>query len=200
MTGVSNKSEGSTASIPVSRTRAGMRFILWQSAAAVLIAISWMIYSSLNYRSTGVSNRLVDLGFASAALPIVSGAIVTAFLALRWLLLTMWPSRLAIDADGSGILFRLGPFGTTHFPATDLKITYPYEMADGDEDGGFEAYLPEEEQLRTLLPRMKFPGRSEPLNRTILRFAHASEREAAQLLRPAIESWRTPVPADSNME
>ena len=59
-----------------------------------------------------------------------------------------------------------------------------------DEGGGFEAFLPEEEQQMRLLPRILHPSAREPLNRVILRFVQPPEEEAVRSLRPLIDHWR----------
>jgi len=173
----------------VSRVLALTRAVIWLVPAAILCVSVVSLYRGLHFVPSGISNRSVDYAVALIGLPFCAIALWTAWNAVRWLLLAAWPARLGIFASERQLILRLGPFGTRVFDAGRLDIRYPYECA-GDDDGGFEAFLPEEQQQATLLPRIAHPDARAPLHRTILKFALGDEADVAVGLRPAIERWR----------
>ena len=97
--------------------------------------------------------------------------------------------RLGVFLTEHGVRMRLGPLGVKSFDAARIKVRYPFELIDEDDNGGFEAFLPEEEQLRRFLPRMDHPNSPRPLDRIMLDYVSATEEDAARLLRPIIEGW-----------
>ena len=180
-----------TVALSVSRTRAATGGLLCLVPAMLLGAVTFAIYSRLHFVPTAVSNRLVDYSIALVALPCPIFTLVFGFRAARRLLLCCWPGDVAIVADETALTLRLGPFGTRAYNAALLDAKYPFELSGDFEDGGFEAYLPEEEQRARFLPRLTHPDAPEPLHRTILRFAVGAEPDAAAALRPVIDYWRT---------
>ena len=183
--------------LPISRSRAASRAIVWGVPASLLGVASFLVYTSLHFVPSGVSNRLVDYSVALISLPIPLVAVWSVFKGARWLLLSLWPAPVGVFADERILTLRLGPFGTTTYEAARMDIRYPFELSQDDEGGGFEAFLPEEEQRTRLLPRILYPGAREPLNRVILRFVQPSEEEAVRLLRPLIDRWRSRRPTPS---
>lgn len=177
--------------LPIARGRAASRAVLWSVPAILLGVTTFLISRQLIFVPTGVSNRLVDYSLAVVSLPIPLIGLWTTLKALRWLLLSIWPARLAVVADADSLTLRLGPFGTRTFDSPRLDIRYPFELSQDSEGGGFEAFLPEEEQRSKLLPRMLHPDSPEPLNRVIIRFVKNSEEEAAKAIRPHIDHWRS---------
>jgi hypothetical protein len=177
--------------LPVSRSRAATRGLLCLVPALLLGATGAAIYSRLHFVPTAVSNRLVDYSIAVAALPCPIFTLVFGFRAVRWLFLSCWPGDVAIIADETALTLRLGPFGTRVYDTARLDVKYPFELSGEFDDGSFEAYLPEEEQLARFLPRLTHPDAPEPLNRTIRRFAVGAESDVAAALRSVIEHWRT---------
>lgn len=166
---------------------------MWWMPAIILAAVAWEIFRRLNFQRSAVSNRLVDYCVAVVALPIIVAALVCAFHGLRWALLTVWPGRLGVYAERDALVLRLGPFGVRRYDLARLEVRYPFELlddADAAEDAGFEAYLPVEEQMATLLPRITHPNSDEPLNWVVLRFVSGPEAGVAAALRPAIARWR----------
>jgi len=165
--------------------------LVWAVPTALMGGASLLIYRALSFTPTGVSNRITDYVIAVAASPLAVGTLVCAFKGLRCLLFAIWPGRMGVWGERDALVLRLGPFGRVRYAAAKLDIRYPFELADdADEDGGYEAFLPEEEQKKRLLPRMTHRGVREPINETILRYAAGSEEEIIHGLRPAIEHWR----------
>lgn len=180
-----------TVVLSVSRTRAATRGLLCLVPALLLGTATFAIYSRLSFVTTAISNRLVDYSIAVAALPCPLFTLLFGFRAIRRLLLSCWPGDVAIVADETALTLRLGPFGTRAYDAVQLDAKYPFEQSGDFEDGGFEAFLPEEEQRARFLPRLTHPDAPEPLNRAILRFAVGTEPDAAVALRPVIDHWRS---------
>ncbi len=176
--------------LPVSRARAASRALLCSVPAVLLTLTTILIYSRLHLVPTGISNRLVEYSIAAISLPAPLLALWTALKALRWLLLALWPARVAIVADACTLTFHLGPFGNRSYDASRLDVRYPFELSQDDDGGGFEAFLPEDEQRAKLLPRILHPQARGPLNRLILRFAKGSEQEIVRAMLPAIDRWR----------
>ena len=176
--------------LAVSRVKALTRTAVWGAPAAICSVSGVAIYQGLSFAPSGMYNRLVEYSIAVCLLPIVCAGAVFAFLAVRWFLLAVWPRGVGIIADEDGLVLRLGSFGTRRFDAARLDVKYPFEQ-DGDLcDSTFEAFLPEEQQRSTLLPRITCPGSSEPINFTILRFVGMMENDAAAVLRPWVEAWQ----------
>ncbi len=178
--------------VPVARSRSMTRSVLWWMPAIILAAVAWEILRSLNFHRSAVSSRLVDYSVAVVALPIVLAALVCAFHGVRWALLAVWPGRLGVYAERDALVLRLGPFGVRRYDLARLEVRYPFEsLEDADaEDADFEAYLPVDEQMATLLPRITHPNSDEPLNWVVLRFVSGPEAGVAATLRPAIARWR----------
>ena len=166
------------------------RAVLWWMPAIILAAVAWEIFRRLNFDPSAVSGRLVDYSVAVVALPIVVAALVCAFHGVRWALLAVWPRRLGVYAERDALVLRLGPFGVRRYDQARLEVRYPFESLDEAEDADFEAYLPVDEQMATLLPRLTHPNSDEPLNWVVLRFVSGPEAGVAAALRPAIARWR----------
>lgn len=183
--------------LPVSRSRAFLRAILWSVPSLLLAAISIVIYRPLHFIPSGVSNRLVDYSIAVAASPLLLGAVWTAMKSLGLLLQFLWPAKLVIVATQDSLTFCLGPFGCRTYSVADLDVRYSFELSGDDDQGAFESFLPEEQQRRTLLPRILHPGSKQPLQRIVLQYAVGQESDIAEVLRPAIEHWQSARSASS---
>lgn len=175
--------------VPAARGRAVVRGAWWAVLAALTGACTVLLYGSLDFRPSPVTNRLVEYCIAVAGSPILVIALGSLFRTLQWLLLAVWPSPVGIRADGQRLTFALGPFRTRSFAASRLDVRYPFELID-EEEGSYEAYLPEEKQLSRFVPRLRYPGSDEQINRTLLRFAAGQEPDIAGALRPIFEQWR----------
>lgn len=150
----------------------------------------FVIYSRLSFARTAVSNGIVDYAIAIAALPLVILTFVCAARALRHLLALVWFSPLGVQANHDSLQLVFGPFGNVSFPSRELEIRYPFEMSGDFDDGGFEQYLPEDEQTARLLPRITHPRARVVINRTILRFVTGDEARIVVKLKPVIDRWR----------
>lgn len=175
--------------LKVSRLRALTRSLLWVAAAAIGFSVTWIIYSGLSFQASGADSRIVDMGIALAGLPVVVVTLILTWHGLRYFLLSIWLGSLHIEATACQLVLQLGPFGLRRFEVENLTIQYPFEL-DNPEEVGFEAFLPEAQQLATMLPKMTYPHYGEPVNRTILRFCAGMEAEAAGRLKLAIVVWR----------
>lgn len=153
-------------------------------------AIAFVVYPNLDFTAPSGVNRVVAYSAALIALPAPIAALICGIKCVRYILLAVWPARVCVSADDDGLTMRLGPFGTRWYPSTELSALYPFEITDEDIDGGFEAYLPEEEQVARLLPRLTHPNAPKPLHRTILQFSCGDEASIAAKLRPVIQRWR----------
>ena len=174
----------------VARARAASRALVCSVPAVLLGITTILIYGRLNFVPTGVSNRLVDYSIAAISRPIPAMAVWAPLKALRWLLLALWPASVAVVAEVDSLTIRLGPFGTRTYDSPRLDVRYPFELSQDADGGGFEAFLPEDEQRAKFLPRILHPAAREPLNRVILRFVKEPESDAARTLRPIIDQWR----------
>jgi len=172
--------------LKVDRVRALGRGLVWLTAAVPLLLIVGLLLSRLDFTKTGVHSLLVEASLALLAIPLGVGALVCAFRGFQHLLLGFWIGDIGMAADDHHLTLCLGPFGTRTYPVSELDIKYPFELS-GDEES-FEAFLPEETQRATMLPRILHPSVREPISRTILRFASGTEVEIAQQVRPWIET------------
>lgn len=151
----------------------------------------------MQFGPTATSNRIVDYAIAIAALPLPAVGVVCAIRAVRHFLAVVWCSRLGVYASEISLRLHFGPFGTVEYPAKELDIRYPFELSGDFEDGGFEQYLPEGEQIARLLPRITHPRVKVPINRTVLQFVSGDEASIASMMRPVIEQWRRRNPSPS---
>lgn len=177
--------------LPASRIRAITRGMLWAAPAVLLGVITFSIYSALDFSPTGVSNRLVEYGQAIFALVFPMGALWTAIKALRWFLMGCWPGPVGVFANDHELILALGPMGTNKYDVARLSIQYAFELSDDLTDEGYEAYLPEEEQIRLFLPCLTHPLTKGRINQMILDYVISDEESAAAAMRPAIEHWRS---------
>ena len=178
-----------SVSLRVDRIRALGRGLVWLTAAIPLLLIFLSLYSRLDFTTTGVHSLLVEASLAVMALPIGAGAVLCAVRGFQFLLLGLWIGETVIEADAHQLTLRLGPFGKSVYPVNELDIKYPFELSGDDES--FEAFLPEETQRTTMLPRILHPSAKEPINRTMLRFAKGTEAEIVQRMRPWVEQIRS---------
>lgn len=177
--------------IPVARLKALVRGVWWSMSALLAGLLSYLVYSSLDWRPSAVTSRLVEYCIAVAALPAPATLLYSAFKTLRWVGLCLWPAGVGVLADERSLIFKLGPFGTRVYDVARLDVRYPFELSSEVEDGGYEAFLPEEEQVARFLPRLLHPKSQEPLNRVMLRFVLGDEAAVAAAMRPIIERWRS---------
>lgn len=176
--------------LPVARSKALCRGVLWCVPTALLGAAAMLIFRGISFESSGLTNRLVDVAVAAIGLPLALAAGMSFVFAGRWLLLGVWPGRLAICAEAGTLVFRLGPLGVKRYDASRLRLRYPFELAEDSEEGGFEAFLPEEKQLASLLPRMTHPTTTDALNELVLKLTSKTEAEVAAILKGALQTWR----------
>ncbi len=177
--------------LPVSRGRALTRSVIWAAPAVVGIAVTLVIYPNLDLFAVNGVNRLVAWSAAIAALPIPIALTICGFKSVRYLALSVWPGRVGVHADSRNLVLALGPFGTRRFDAARLDARYPFEQSkDEAVEDGFEAYLPQEEQMARFVPRMTHPDATEPIHRTLLRFCKGDEIDIASKLQPVLAVWR----------
>ncbi len=186
-----NDTRCDAVTVPAGRVRALTRAVAWSVPAAGAVLPAVLLFSRVDLSRSALSSRMVELSLAAAAVPFALAALGCMFVALRWLLFAAWPARVGIVAEAEALELRLGPFGSQRYDTAQLDVRYPFELIEDEEDGGFEAFLPEDEQYARLLPCMRHPRASEPLNRTMLKFVSGSEEELAAALRPMIQRWRT---------
>jgi hypothetical protein len=149
----SKQSADVQSSSSLARGRAATRAILWAVPTLLLGATTIVIYGPLQFIPTSVSNRIVDYAVAIAALPLAAMGVVCGVRAAQHLLAVVWPSPLGLVANDDTLKLQLGPFGNVEYPVRELDIRYPFELSGDFDDGGFEQYLPEDEQMARLLPR-----------------------------------------------
>ena len=181
---------GDAIRLPIARGRAATRALIWGTPAMLLLAAAAIVFPELRFASTGATSAIVDWSIALAALPLGIAGIACAIAALRWALAACWPAPLGIVADAKSLEFRLGPFGRRTYDAARLDVKYLFELSTDGEEEGYEAFLPEEEQMSRFLPRITHPMSRERLNALILRFTDGNESAAATALRPILEQWR----------
>jgi hypothetical protein len=175
---------------PAARSRAATRGVLFLAATVLSGVATFVVYASLQFGPSVAGSRVVDYGIAVAALPLPILTWVGALRAARWLLLAAWPKPVGIRAREAALSLELGPFGIRRFDVARLEVKYPFELSGDFEEGSFEAFLPEEQQVAQFVPRMSHPEAAQSLHQTILRFGAGNEADIAAGLRPMIERWR----------
>ncbi len=175
----------------ISRGAAFMRGALWVASAGLCCALTLVVFESLDFSPAGAANRLVDLSLLIATLPIALAGLYLGVLGFRWIGLAVWPGPVGVVATKVELSLRLGAFGTRRFEACRLNLKYAFELSGDEEDGGFESFLPEEEQVAKFLPRILYPTSRDRIDLMLLKFARGSEAEIARALRPAFDEWRS---------
>lgn len=176
--------------LPVARGRVFVRGLLW-ALGALLVGLGVLtVVASLDFKPTGVSNRLVEYSIAAVLIPFLAGAIWCAVTAVRWMILAGWPSAVGVFVGGDALALRLGPWGTRRYAWDSLDVRYWFEHDPDDLAGMVEAFLPEEVQRAQFLPQICRNGESESINRMVLHRTGRSEQEAADALRDALAIHR----------
>jgi len=176
--------------VPAARIRALTHSLVWLVPAFVIFTFSWTIIFGQGTLRLWQALDTVSVAMMLVVVPFNLLALGLAIWGLRWLLLALWPGRAGVDARRDELVLAFGPFGTHRYPVADLDVRYLFELDEEGEEEGFEAFLPEEEQIQSYLPRIKYPKSSEPLNREILKFVAGPEPRVARALRPMVAQWR----------
>lgn len=177
--------------LPVSRLRALTRAILWLTPAVLLALIAWLVFREVQLGSSGLSNRLVDWARLLGGVPLAVAALVMGWHACRWLFMSIWPAFVGFEATVDALHAHLGPFRSHRYDVRFLRIRYPFEQTEADDAGGYESFLPEDQQRNCLLPEISGRNTPEPVNKTILRFVATGEADTAARMRPLLDHWRT---------
>jgi hypothetical protein len=156
--------------------------------SAVGAGITLTVFPNLSVK--GGVNRVVDWAMAIITLPAPLVSLFALWRAIRWLSLSLWPGPVGITVTPEGIRTQLGLIESRTYDAKRLIVRYPFELAEELDEGSFEAYLPEEKQMETLVPRITHPSAQRPLQEILMRFTLCDEGELARRLRPLIERWR----------
>ena len=186
-----NGSDGEIASvrISVSRVRAATRGVAYGAPAIILGLIVFVVLGRLRFSPTGFSNRLVDFSIAAMLIPLAGVSLYAAFASARHFLLSAWPFPLGIVFAERSLGLYIGPFGRDEYDVHQLDVRYPFEQSVDLAGGLFEAFLPVDEQMATLLPRISLGGGSA-IDRRVLHFAAQSEEELAGMVRDLVAQWR----------
>ncbi len=175
----------------VSRSAAFMRGVLWVASSTLCGIATVVVFQTLDFSPAGASHRLVDVSIAIVTLPVAACGLYLAVLGLRWIGLAAWPGSVGIIATNDELSLLLGPFGTKRFDTAQLDLKYAFELSADEDEGGFESFLPEEEQMAKFLPRMLHPSTKDRIDPMLLKFAQRPEAEVARSLRPAFDKWRS---------
>lgn len=178
------------AVVPVSRTRALTRTLVWFVPAAVCLAASQAIFREIDLSPRGGGGRLVHFAIALASLPLVIAGLVCLCNAFRWILVAIWPAPMGAFGYADRLELRLGPIGTTVVPRSDLRVRYLFELPDEKRSASVEAFLPEEVQIASFLPLLESGSTGQRFNRRILSLCAGEEEQIAAALRPAVALWR----------
>lgn len=173
--------------VPVSRSRAFERALFRLGPGAFLLCAGWWVIGRLNLTPSAVSNRITEYSLLAICLPIMLTALAAALTGFRWLLLALWPARIGIAADADAVVFHLGPMGTKRYDATRIEVRYLFELprdAAIEDDMIYESLLPARVQMDNHLPYMSHPAAPQRLDRLIIHYARASEKQLAATLRP----------------
>lgn len=171
--------------LPFARGRAFLRALVWSAGGLTSGIAAAALFSKLDFTRTGVHSRLVELSLAVIALPFAIIAVGCVWHGFRHLLAALAVVELGIHLRATSVALRLGPFGSRVYPVNELDIKYPFEFS-GDEES-FEAFLPEQLQRATMLPRITHSSEKVPISRQILRFAQGTEPQIARLARPWVD-------------
>lgn len=171
--------------LPLARGRALLRGLVRFAGGLIFGIAAAAIFSKLDFTRTGVHSRLVEVSLALFALPFAVAAVGCVWHGFRYVLAALAVVELGVTLRATSMALRLGPFGSKVYPVAELDIKYPFEFS-GDEES-FEAFLPEELQRATMLPRITHASEKVPISRQILRFVHRTEPEIAQRIRPWVE-------------
>lgn len=182
--------ENASVRISVSRVRAASRGVAYGAPAIILGLIVFGVLGGLRFSPTGLSNRLVDFSLAAMLIPLAGASLYAGFASVRHFLLSAWPFPLGIVFGERSLRLHLGPFGRMEYDVHKLDVTYPFEQSVDLAGGSFEAFLPVEEQIATLLPRISHGDEPRAIDRRVLRFAAHSEEELAGMVRDIISRWR----------
>ncbi len=176
--------------VPAARGRALARGCVELALGLALAMTVVYFVSDLRLVPSGVSNRIGDYAVLAAMVPVSVAALVLVCRGLKWAALCAWPTDVGFGFTRDKLIIRLGPFGSAQYPAGVVSVRYPFEMsADEAAGSSFEAFLPEDEQLATLVPLITPPD-GAPVRLDLLRYTGRSETELAGALAPLLNGWR----------
>ncbi|MCP4250128.1 MAG: hypothetical protein GY778_24055 [bacterium] len=178
------------AVIPVSRSRAVLRALPRLLAAGAAVVLIGSVRGRLRFTPTGASNRITDYAWALALLPVVLAVLWLAVAGLRWLLLAVWPRRVAFCGRRRDLTLDLGPFGHHRLDVARMSIQYPHELDPDDGGDPFETFEDPEVQERTRLPHMEHPDYPGRLDWLLLRLAGGEEQAVVRQLSPFVKAVR----------
>lgn len=185
------------ARLPVSRGRAFLRAVLSAGPGLFMALLSLRFIGGLSFTPTATSNRITEYSLTLVLLPVAAGGLLLTFSGLRWLVMVLWPGRLEIVADVDALTFHLGPMGSARYETRRLDVRYLFEIPGDETDAAaiYESLLEPEVQMAEFLPRIRYSGEPDRLDRRILYFIGAGEKQAAAALRPFIDHLRRHRPA-----
>jgi len=186
-----HRENNTIACVAVSRGGSLVRGVLWVAASTLCGVITVVVLGSLDFSPAGISHRLVDVALLIAVSPVAILGVYLGLCGLRWLGLAGWPGFVGVVATRDALVLRFGPFGTRRFDTGRLELKYAFELSADEEDGGFESFLPKEEQIARFLPRMFHPDGRGRIDVTILKYTGHDESVVARAFRPAFDLWRS---------
>ncbi len=186
-----------TVRVPASRSRALTRAVAWAAPTIVFGSGTALIFQQIDFQPSAIAGHLVSYSLALTGLVPGGAALLSLVKTAQWSLFALWPAPLGVIATHDTLVLRLATFGHRRYAAASLDVRYPFELSSDETEDEFDAFLPEEEQRRRLLPRIAHASSTEPLNRAILRFVAMPESEIALTLRPVVDAWRGEVAAPS---
>lgn len=177
--------------VRASRVRALTRALLWAAPTALATGVLLGAFRGLLFAPPGLDSRPVTWSRWLVTMPLFIVAIALLIPTLRHLLLAVWIGPLGFRYRANTFEWQLGPFGRKQLDVARLGVFYPYELPEDQlTDAGFEAYLPEEEQHATMLPRITHPAHPGRIDELLLRFGSSDERALVTAFRPIVERIR----------
>jgi hypothetical protein len=175
---------------PVSRSRGLIRSMLFTFGGILLTLPAFYVWPTLQFTPSPTSNRLTDYAMAiTIAVPFFIG-IVLLWHAARWLLFSLWPARMAIEADDEALYFRLGPFGQLQLDWLRLETMYAFECDDPDEADPDMLGLEPEEEMQSYLPKMRHPLVEGDVKWLFARFTTTDQAALAAAMSPHLRRIR----------
>lgn len=175
--------------IPLSRSKA------WRRAATFLLpglAILFLLtrqIQELNFKPSGVSNRLPEYAWGIVYLFGVVIGLRLAWRGFYWSLVAIWRGNLGITADREQFVVAMGPMGRKVYDSGGIVARYPYDDPEAGDDGLAEGLRDPARYRKTYLPILTHAASKIRLDLLVRHLAGEAESSLAASLHDFI-MWR----------
>jgi len=159
------------------RSRAVVR-ALWRLLCAVGFG-GLLAQIRPDWRLLWLTQPATCLALGVLALCLAAVTLILVIVAIRWLMLAVWPGPLGVQVTPRRVEMNLGPLGRLGFDWSDIVIDVEQE---------FDAEILDELPDDSFVPRIRRRGSKEDLARLIQLATNVSDEELTRRFRPYLRA------------